>query len=538
MGRFIQTSTAATATLTTCYSVSNHKYSYNANECWQNKVVIDTPGNYTFTVPSGASCIRVVAVGGGGKACVSDFYCNFAGAGGAYVEAVDTISSGCQLTIVVGRQQQDTTITYTCSGGTAVTHTAGGAVACTAGTASSTSASANLLMRSNGGPGGIGRNNQQSHGTCPSTCLCMYTTTCCGYCITYGCNCHNHVNNESCNPYYPGGGSAGSFMFTRGGCGQHACHKGPAFTCNDTGGSVAGGGGGIGYLNVNPVYSAFCDCACDFGSGNEMWRACGPASAGGGYGSRYTCCASACEQMLWNGTCTNWMWREGAGGWGAPDNQEGRPGGAYIVCHDSTGCHKHYRIMCSVAPKCYPWHDIHSMSGSGSPGKSIHNCGGCSIQGNIWVRGYNMTGRPEDAGEGAGTGGIVYNFCSGYFADWDDAGTAHGINWQVVCQLGLCNSANDVYRCGHLAGMMVPGQITRAGTLGGSGGVGMLSYASKAGPGGGAGMYKQFIHCVCWGGSFNLCNGSGPALAFPPCILDNISSNAGSGMAIIYWKDA
>jgi hypothetical protein len=26
-------------------------------------------------------------------------------------------------------------------------------------------------------------------------------------------------------------------------------------------------------------------------------------------------------------------------------------------------------------------------------------------------------------------------------------------------------------------------------------------------------------------------------LAFPPCILDNIVSNAGSGVAIIYWKD-
>jgi hypothetical protein len=35
-----------------------------------------------------------------------------------------------------------------------------------------------------------------------------------------------------------------------------------------------------------------------------------------------------------------------------------------------------------------------------------------------------------------------------------------------------------------------------------------------------------------------LCNGSGPALAFPPCILDNLVSNAGSGLAIIYYKEA
>jgi len=27
-------------------------------------------------------------------------------------------------------------------------------------------------------------------------------------------------------------------------------------------------------------------------------------------------------------------------------------------------------------------------------------------------------------------------------------------------------------------------------------------------------------------------------LAFPPCILDNLLSNAGSGMAIVYYKEA
>jgi hypothetical protein len=50
-------------------------------------------------------------------------------------------------------------------------------------------------------------------------------------------------------------------------------------------------------------------------------------------------------------------------------------------------------------------------------------------------------------------------------------------------------------------------------------------------------VFKCYILCICHGGSFNNCNGTGPALAFPPCILDNIVSNAGSGVAIIYWKD-
>jgi hypothetical protein len=95
-----------------------------------------------------------------------------------------------------------------------------------------------------------------------------------------------------------------------------------------------------------------------------------------------------------------------------------------------------------------------------------------------------------------------------------------------------------VYYRESIARDLVPGFISKAGTLGGSGGIGVLGFASKAGFGGGAGHYKRFVSCVCWGGNFDLCNGSGAALAFPPCILDNIVNNAGSGMAIIYWKDA
>jgi hypothetical protein len=538
MGRFIQTGT--TASLTTCYQIPNHKYSYDANECWQNRVVLDVPGSYTFQVPAGVSCIRTVAVGGGGKALMSTSQCNIAGSGGAYVESVNTIVAGCTITVVVGRQQQDTTIAYTCSGGGAVTHTAGGAVCCTPGTASTTNAAANILMCSNGGQGGCSRNYQEAYGTCPSTCLCLYPVTCCGYCIVYGCNCIGHHMNDACTPYFPGGGSAGSFTFTCGGRGACLLNKHFCTGNNDTGGPMAGGGGGIGYPQGCVYITAFCNCVCNWSTGHEMIQNCGNASASGGGGSRWTSGMSNCDTMLWSGLCENGNWREGSGGWGGLDNQEGRGGQLYWVCHDSTGCHKHFRIAQSVAPKKYPWHDIHSMSGSGSSGKSITLCGGCWAANNCWARGYNQTGHPEDSGEGAGTGGAIYGgmICDVPGIDWPAHCLPFGVDWLQVCDLGVAGKAADVYYRESLAKDLVPGFISRAGTLGGSGGIGVLGYASKAGFGGGAGHYKRFVSCVCWGGSFDLCNGSGPALAFPPCILDNIVNNAGSGMAIIYWKDA
>jgi hypothetical protein len=82
------------------------------------------------------------------------------------------------------------------------------------------------------------------------------------------------------------------------------------------------------------------------------------------------------------------------------------------------------------------------------------------------------------------------------------------------------------------------GSMTCAGTLGGSGGVGICGFNSKAGAGGGGGTAKCHIVCVCYGGTYDLCNGSGTALAFSPCILDNLVSNAGSGLAIVYYKEA
>ena len=76
-----------------------------------------------------------------------------------------------------------------------------------------------------------------------------------------------------------------------------------------------------------------------------------------------------------------------------------------------------------------------------------------------------------------------------------------------------------------------------AGTLGGAGGVDIGWMASRAGIGGGAGMVRCYLHCVCWGGSYNNCNGGSTPLAFPPCDLDRLASTAGTGMAIIYWKN-
>ena len=538
MGRFVTTTTSAT--LTTCYQCPTHKYSYDANECWQNKLVLDRPGSYTFTVPSGVSCIRTVAVGGGGKPCFSDFYCNAAGAGGAYVEAVHTIASGCIVTTVVGRQQQDTTISYVCSGGATVTHTAGGAVGCNPGVGSTTSATA-CVFCSRGGCAGHGCNFNQAVGTCGSTCFCCGFSQCCGYCIVYRCNCITMTQEDYCNPYFSGGGSAGSFVHPCGGCGGTVKNKGlQGYTNNNTGGAVAGGGGGIGYINKECTVTAFCNCVCvNYQEGHTMQR-CAPTVAGGGGGSRWAFCMTPCDRMLWNGLCENGMWRDGSGGWGAPDNQEGIGGIVYWVCHpcNSAGS-SHWEHCCSIPPRYYPWHDIHSMTGSGSSGKAISFCGYCSYQSNKWIRGANFGGPPEDSGEGAGTGGSVYICCNGCDTDWPGMpGDQFAVNWDQLCQVGVAGKSAEVYFNTNMCRQLMPGVISYAGTLGGSGGIGTNGYASKAGFGGGGGWYKCFIHCVCWGGSYDNCNGSGPALAFPPCILDNLISNAGSGMAIIYWKDA
>lgn len=547
MGRYISTGTAqvsacTTYTATTCYQVTGHKYAYDANECWQNKLVLDRPGTYTFTVPAGSSgCIRAIAVGGGGKALCSDFYCNWAGSGGGYAESVNSVAVGCTVTVVVGRQMQDTTISYTCTGGVAQTVTGGGATQSAAAAVPGVGSGGNY-MNSRGGCGGIGRNYQETCGSCQSTCFCYYTTTCCGYCIVYQCNCRSHSTSTLCTPYFPGGGSAGSFLYPCGGCGGDVCNNAMLWGSYE-GGAIAGGGGGIGYVNKRSTMTAFCNCICSMYGTSDQPGVCAPTVAAGGGGTRYTLCQNPCEQQLWSGCCTMGWWREGAGGWGGCDNQEGRPGVMYWYC---TPCmctgRSEWEICCSIAPKKHAWHDIHCMSGSGSSGKSInfcHNSGGGPDSGNMWARGYNKTGHPEDAGEGAGTGGAVYVVCDNSYIDWPwncNADCRTGIDWTAVCCLGTTGKYNDAYNP-DIMRTVVPGFISFAGTLGGSGGIGMCSYSSKAGAGGGAGFSKSFIRCICWGTGYDCCNGSLPLLAFPPCILDAVSSNAGMGMAIIYWKD-
>ena len=540
MGRYISTGqTQATACTsfapTTCYQVTNHKYSYDSNECWQNRLMLDKPGSYTFVVPatttgSSTACIRAIAVGGGGKACCSDFYCNFGGSGGGYAESVHTVTAGCVMTIVVGRQSQDTTIGYTCQGGVAQTLTGGGAVTRVPGTGSGGN-----IMNSRGGCGGWGRNYQEVNGTCPSTCICIYPTTCCGYCVVYGCNCISFNGDAYCVSYFPGGGSAGSFMYPCGGCGGTVCSKQSTYGGSE-GGSMAGGGGGIGYFNKCCTLSARCNCICRMYGNSQQPGVCSISIAGGGGGSRFVPKMSSCEQTLWVGLCEGGVWRTGAGGRGGCDNHEGTPDTMYWTCHlcMCTGRSEH-DVCCGVAPKKWPWHDVYSISGSGASGKGLGYCRSDLDQGNYWVTGCSWGGRPEDSGEGAGTGGAVYpNLCDPVNVGWPCT-PGWFLDWQAVCQMGLQGSATNAY---DQPKNLAPGLISQAGIFGGSGGIGVHGYASKAGAGGGAGVFKCYILCICYGGSYDCCNGvASTPLAFPPCILDNIVSNAGSGVAIIYWKD-
>jgi hypothetical protein len=191
-------------------------------------------------------------------------------------------------------------------------------------------------------------------------------------------------------------------------------------------------------------------------------------------------------------------------------------------------------------PDNIAWWDICDISGAGSPG-SVHQftCISCCFG----AKHPAVFGRPANSGEGAGTGGIAYHCCNPttYGDIW--SGTisypSDLVNWNALCCLG---ALPDPFRCDAAYAMkdkLIGSFITCAGTLGGSGGVSVCSYNSKAGFGGGGGMAKCHIVCVCWGGAYNCCNANtSTLLAFPPCILDNLISNAGSGMAIVYYKEA
>lgn len=545
MGRYISTGSAQTGTNacstiinSTCYQTTAQKYSFDANSCWQNRVIIDTPGSYTFTVPAGATCLRTIAVGGGGKAkCVCE--CSgFAGAGGAYVERVDTVASGCTVTIVVGRQEQDTTIAYTNSGAVARTLTAGGAAGCVAGVGSGGD------WNSNGGCAGKSCNycgGSYSH-SC-GTCICCSPTTCCGYCIVFAgiaaTITPDHGADQCCNARYAGGGSAGSWIWPTGGAGQNAGNSVATYGASGGHGASAGGGGGIGYILRCPMESMACSCVCGEYGGSTQYgpnarHSCFPNSAGGGGGTKFQCCtqcecASGCSI-----NCQNGMWRSGHGGWGGYQNHSGVGDcfmwGCYgTYCSNANMCQ--YYTPASMDPEFHPWHDIHNMCGSGSAARNIHwnNDSWCaSIN---WATRSGYSYRPGNAGEGAGTGGVVFVCCSKTQSGF---GSGQFVNWELLCCLG---TTNQVCCSDRLQQSLFTNFISCAGTLGGAGGVGMCDFSSKAGKGGGAGVTRRWILCVCYGGNFNTCNGdSVTQLAYPPSELDWRLSNAGTGMAIIYWK--
>src|SRR5210317_338899 len=545
MGRYVssgeaQANLVSTIEASECYQVPTHKYAYDANETWQNKVTIDTPGNYTFTVPSGVTCMRTIAVGGGGKSYCTQTCCGYAVAGGAYAEKWDTVQGGCTVTVVVGKQQQDTTISYTNSGGSAINMTAGGAIGCTYGTASGGD------INSCGGC--AGKNCSCCGGSyshyCGS-CIYTYSTTCCGYCVVWsGISARqldpNHNTNGCCVSRYSGGGSAGSWLWCHGGAGQSAANCFCSSGCGPTG----GGGGGIGYICRQEVHPWRCDCICMKRGyngqcyGKTLKNAYHPPSVGGGGGSKFQCW-TCCEGSSIIGFCMAGRRRNGHGGLGGESNNEGR-GHEFIWGFGSSpnehGTSFYTEIEKGPSPKKYHWHDIHDMRGSGSSGRSFQRY--CHANGGSWVGAIN-DGTPDNAGEGAGTGAVVYHCCSidtTYGECCLNGANACGtLNWELICCLG---TMNKICCADQMMDMIQPYVLACAGTLGGAGGTGICHYTQKAGKGGGAGVSRSAILCICYGGSYDNCNGGATPLAFPPEELDWRVSNAGTGMAIIYWKDA
>ena len=540
MGRYISTgstqvgtNTCSTIINSTCYQTAGQKYAYDGTSCWQNRVILDTPGSYTFTVPSGVTCIRTIAVGGGGKANFTQCNCcNFGGAGGGYVERSDTVAAGCVVTIVVGRQAQDTTIAYTNSAAVARTLTAGGGVCCNPGTATGGD------WNSIGGAAGQGFGNYAC-----GTCNQITTTTCCGYCLAYygyGLNVNPDNSPGYCSGKAPGGGSAGSWIWPCGGNGSSAWYDDVA--SGQGYGPAAGGGGGIGYICKKAAMVSYCDCVCTKERCGQYYpegrKSAYMGGSSGGGGTKLQRCDTCYSRIYsFRGMCVSGQWHNGAGGWGGYDNEEGRD---TRFTWFNSGCQQNRSFFQDhgPAPKTYPWHDIHNMCGSGSQGNNFAEYGcyrGCSD----WNQGTRLAQNAwHNAGEGAGTGGIGYFCCepSSMLIPNCMGGANYitGVNWNLVCCLG---TTNRICCADRMQDQLFPYITHCAGTLGGAGGVDISWMASRAGKGGGAGMARCYLLCVCWGGSFNLCNGSGAALAFPPCDLDRLASTAGTGMAVIYWKN-
>ena len=536
MGRFVPITFITSVAEKSAPVVPGAKAYYDGKQCWQYKIVYDRPGSYTYTLPSNAICVRTVLVGGGGKPkcggglSTSDASgCNSAaGAGGAYSEKTYAVTGGTTtLSLVVGRQEGDTTIA--CNGTNV--HTAGGAAGCVPGVATGGD------WNSRGGCVGFTCNNcggSYSH-HCGS-CKCFTLTNCCGYCIVYQYEPTGSEGSPCCGMSLAGGGSAGSFLALCGGRAWGICGSGGGA---GTGGTVGGGAGIGGFADESCTWHyncCYCVCAGQFSSYGEGLNWCtnypGSAQGGGGTGVSANQCRSFASQ-----DCTYGVWKGGDGGRGGCDQAEGQAWtfewGYKAFCTYPFGgmcCWNNWREKtqcCGIVKQ--DWWDIHDMKGSGSPGTvgSRTNYMAC------W--GGFMGTRPRNAGEGSGTGGIVSVCCNP---------SMHGtmlinqdpVNWLKICNLGLCGQSDQAWL---MPDSLFPTFVTCAGTLGGSGGVNWCRYTSKAGKGGGGGQSKCQLLCVCWGGAFDCCNQTASTpLAFPPCLLDQLVSNAGTGMAIIYYREA
>jgi len=537
MGRFVPITVTTVIAEKAVPVVTAAKAYYDGKQCWQYKVVYDRPGSYTWTAPTNAVCVRTVLVGGGGKPkCSGTSFgggtcCSSAGSGGAYSEKCHGVTAGTTtFNLVVGRQEQDTTLA--CN--SVAVHTAGGAAGCVQGVATGGD------WNSTGGLGGWGCTycgGSYSHGT-----QCFYTcfANCCGYCIAYVCNPTGTCGD--CAASFAGGGSAGSPRALTGGCASCICQY--------VSSSVAGGGAGIGDVCCNiPVWHyPCCNCICTVWFCCEATKPCYnyPTSNQGGGGSEARCnfsCRSTTQ------TCTWGYWKSGDGGPGGLTDESSTYGWEFEWGYQGN-CVYPFGIRCMgqiSQPRCassapqnvcvlnqQQW-DIQNISGSGSPGTGLLYCSSC------YPYDSNSTPRPRNAGEGAGTGGFSLYKCDA--ESMDDLGIGYMsssgynmLNWLKICQLGMCGQCDQAWL---MQDGLFPFFITCAGTLGGSGGVGICGYTSKAGKGGGGGQSKNQILCICYGGAFNCCNQvASTPLAFPPCLLDQMVSNAGTGMAIIYYRES
>lgn len=264
-----------------------------------------------------------------------------------------------------------------------------------------------------------------------------------------------------------------------------------------------------------------------------------PTGAQGGGGSK----AIGCQQnRAFQGCCQAGIFKGGDGGWGGPDPTEGCAWtfewgfAAYCAYPYGAQCNGTRCFSTSCRPICsQEWWDIADICGSGSPGVNFQVMGFKCVTDTM-----TFGDRPKNAGEGAGTGGILHYCCNpqqlGIGIGATGAAGEPLVNWTRLCQLGLTGWCDQAWL---MRDSLFPFFVTCAGTLGGSGGVGWCGYTSKAGYGGGGGQAKCQFLCVCWGGAYDCCNQvAATPLAFPPCLLDQMVSNAGTGMAIIYYREA